>query len=151
MYKRILVPLDGSTQAERILAHVEALAKISGAKVILLTIPEPPSVPSDIVGCPCEDDEWRDACGRHEREATDYLGETRGALEEKGIAVSVCLERGPIVGTIMRVAEREDADLVALTSHGRTALSEVFHGSVAAGLLNRIDRPILLIRADRHS
>jgi len=150
VYKRILVPLDGSEQAEKILVHVKELARMSGACVVLLTVPEPPSASSGVVGCPCEDDDWRDACERHEKDAASYLAAKRESLEAEGITVSISLERGPVVGTIMSVAEREGADLVALTSHGRTALSEVFHGSVAAGLLHRIDRPLLLIRSHRH-
>ncbi len=43
--------------------------------------------------------------------------------------------------------EQEDADLIAIASHGRTGLAQVFYGSVAAGVLQRIDRPLLLIRA----
>ena len=54
----------------------------------------------------------------------------------------------PFVEAIIKTAEREKADLIALTSHGRTGLSRVFYGSVAAGVLHRIDRPLLLIRSD---
>jgi len=151
MYKRILVPLDGSKRAEEILVHVEELARASGARVILLCVLEAPPVPSDIVGCPCEDDEWRQECEHQKEEAVSYMAGRCKFLEEKGITVSVCLEKGPVVGTIMHVAEREEADLVALTSHGRTGLSQVFHGSVAAGLLHRIDRPLLLIRSHKHA
>ncbi|MCB0130889.1 MAG: universal stress protein, partial [Caldilineaceae bacterium] len=45
------------------------------------------------------------------------------------------------------VAERENADLVAMASHGRTGLARVFYGSVAAGLLHAADRPLLVVRA----
>jgi nucleotide-binding universal stress UspA family protein len=51
------------------------------------------------------------------------------------------------VQEIISAAERNDADLIALASHGRTGLAQVFYGSVAAGVLHRIDRPLLLIRA----
>ena len=46
---------------------------------------------------------------------------------------------------ITETAEREGADLIAMASHGRSGLSQVFYGSVAAGVLRRIDRPLLLI------
>ena len=45
------------------------------------------------------------------------------------------------------MAARENADLIAMASHGRTGLGRVFYGSVAAGVLHRADRPLLLIRA----
>ncbi|MCB0137738.1 MAG: universal stress protein, partial [Caldilineaceae bacterium] len=54
---------------------------------------------------------------------------------------------GPVVTAILDVAEREKADLIAMASHGRTGLSRVFYGSVAAGILHKADRPLLLIRA----
>ena len=59
----------------------------------------------------------------------------------------ICVANGPIVERIIDVAGGEDADLIAIASHGRTGLSRVFYGSVAAGLLHRIDRPLLIIRS----
>jgi len=51
------------------------------------------------------------------------------------------------VAGIMDAAQAEGADLIALSSHGRTGLPEVFYGSVAAGVLHRADRPLLLVRS----
>ena len=48
--------------------------------------------------------------------------------------------------TIISVAQRENADLIAIASHGRSGMSRVFYGSVAAGILQKIDRPMLIIR-----
>ena len=48
---------------------------------------------------------------------------------------------------IVTSAEREGVDLIAITSHGRTGLSQVFYGSVAAGVLHCVSRPLLLIRS----
>lgn len=59
------------------------------------------------------------------------------------------IAQGPVVETIINVAEKEKADLIAIASHGRTGLSRVFYGSVASGLLHSIDRPLLLVRS-RH-
>jgi len=52
-----------------------------------------------------------------------------------------------VVKAIVDAAECENADLVAMASHGRTGLSRTFYGSIAAGVLQRIDRPLLLIRS----
>lgn len=54
---------------------------------------------------------------------------------------------GPVVEEIAQSAEREEADLIAMASHGRTGLARVFYGSVAAGVLHRLDRPLFLIRS----
>jgi nucleotide-binding universal stress UspA family protein len=56
------------------------------------------------------------------------------------------VEIGPVVATIMRVAAEEAADLIAMASHGRGGPTDVYYGSVAAGILQRIDRPLLIVR-----
>ena len=48
---------------------------------------------------------------------------------------------------IKRVAEEQNADLIAIASHGRSGLERVFYGSVTAGLIQVVDRPLLLIRS----
>jgi nucleotide-binding universal stress UspA family protein len=52
-----------------------------------------------------------------------------------------------VIDKICKVAEQEKADLIAMTSHGRTGAARVFYGSVASGVLHRIDRPLLIIRS----
>ncbi len=54
---------------------------------------------------------------------------------------------GSVVREIVDVAIGNDVDLITMSSHGRTGLSRVFYGSVAAGVLHQIDRPILMIRS----
>jgi nucleotide-binding universal stress UspA family protein len=54
---------------------------------------------------------------------------------------------GSVVEAILREAEEEKVDLIAMSSHGRSGMSRVFYGSVAAGLLHRVDRPLLIIRS----
>jgi nucleotide-binding universal stress UspA family protein len=51
------------------------------------------------------------------------------------------------VEKIIEAANAEDVDLIAMTSHGRGGLSRIFYGSVAAGILNRIDRPLFIVRS----
>lgn len=68
-------------------------------------------------------------------------------LRSKGLDVTTEIQLGVVVQLILEVAEKEKADLIAMASHGRTGLSRVFYGSVAAGILNQADRPVLLIRA----
>ena len=54
---------------------------------------------------------------------------------------------GSAIERTIHVAEKESADLIAMTSHGGGGLTRVFYGSVAAGVLNRVDRPLLVIRS----
>ena len=89
----------------------------------------------------------QDALERHTKEAETYLATQQGTLREKGISSQVRLAYGPAVEEITQAADREGADLIAMASHGRTGLDRVFYGSVAAGVLHRVDRPLLLIRS----
>jgi nucleotide-binding universal stress UspA family protein len=146
MYKTILVPLDGSERAEKILPHVETLAKHSGAKVILLRVIEAANnVPFLLKATP---DTWRNMVRVWNETAENYLSAQRDRLAEQGIEADFRVEYGPITATIITVAEEEDVDLIAMSSHGATGLSRVFYGSVASGVLHRVNRPLLLIRAN---
>lgn len=143
MYKAILVPLDGSKRAEVILPHVEELAQHFEAKVILLEVVEPSTPLTTPQGTLID----IEAVDREAEYAENYLASVQGELSARGLSVTRYVEYGPVVETIISVAEREDADLIAMASHGRTGLARVFYGSVAAGVLQRIDRPLLLIRS----
>lgn len=145
MYTKILVPLDGSSRAEQILPHVQELAKRYQAEILLFKVVEPPSrVPDANALHPVQDE--HDVQASHKR-AQDYLSGLADRLQAKTLTVHLRLGYGPVVEAILHTAESEGADLIAFASHGRSGLSRVFYGSVAAGLLNRIDRPLLLIRS----
>jgi nucleotide-binding universal stress UspA family protein len=144
MYKSILVPLDGSRRAESILPHVERLAMQYHSRLIFLQVVEPPPL---IVGPEGDITLHQQEMERGVNKAEEYLAATKGKFQEKGIEVSTHVAHGPVVEAIITTAEREGADLIAIASHGRSGLSQVFYGSVAAGVLQRIDRPLLLIRS----
>ena len=145
MYKTILVPLDGSKRAEAILPHVEELARRFGANVIFLRIVEDAMMLGydavfDISAHQQDHDQRK-------KEAKSYLAGLEGVLKEKKISARNIVSFGSVVQSILDTAEREGADLIAIASHGRGSLSRVFYGSVAAGVLHSIDRPLLLIRS----
>jgi nucleotide-binding universal stress UspA family protein len=145
MYRIILVPLDGSKRAETILPYVEDMAIARQSKVILLQVIEPNATmvtPYDMV--PYYDTEMAESWLA---EAKTYLAARQGEFREKGVEAKSIVEQGPVVRTILDVAEREQVELIAMASHGRTGLGRVFYGSVAAGVLHAADRPLLLVRA----
>ena len=145
MYRTILVPLDGSRRAEAILPHVEALALAQKARVVFLYVVAPPPAFTGAPGTPAAWQEGMEAGLR--AEATRYLSGRQGEFRELGLEAVLCVEEGPVVETILRVAERYEAGLIAMASHGRTGLGRVFYGSVAAGVLHGADRPLLLVRS----
>lgn len=145
MYEKILVPLDGSSRAERILSHVEELAHRFKAWVIFLYVVDPIIYAADLYNYSgAVNGELRE---RTIEEAKTYISSIEGKFGEEKIKVDGCVESGSVVSTIINVAEREGVDLIAMASHGRSGLSHVFYGSVAIGVLHRVDRPLLLVRS----
>ncbi|MBU0665609.1 MAG: universal stress protein [Proteobacteria bacterium] len=146
MYNTILVPLDGSKRAEAILNHVEEMAKKLGARIILLTCIEQKLVYSGDVEISAIVQSDEDMV-QQTNTAKSYLKEVQTKLEQQGLKVSTTIIQGPPVEAILTVAAQKNADLIAIASHGRSGLGRVFYGSVAAGILQRADRPLLIIRA----
>jgi nucleotide-binding universal stress UspA family protein len=145
MYKKILIPLDGSKRAEAILPHVEEMAQRYKSEVIFFRVVEHPPV----VTTPGQPDMTHPGkvIEQRKEEAELYLKKLQGEFEQKGIQASIAVQQGTIVKAIINEAERRSVDLIALASHGRSGLGQVFYGSVAAGVLQRVDRPLLLIRS----
>ena len=144
MYKKILVPLDGSKRAEMIRPHVRDLASRFQATVILIMVIEPTyadgigetyiSISEKAFNAKLKDKEL-------------YLDGIASKFRDKGIACKTLVARGPVVEKIIEAANTEDADLIAMTSHGWGGLARIFYGSVAAGILNRVDRPLFIVRS----
>ena len=144
MYHKILVPLDGSKRAETILPHVEELARRYTAKVLFLQVIEYKTITTpEGAFINYSDQEFDQA----KKQAETYIAGIQGEFREKNIESKTHVTYGPVVEGIINMAAQEGVDLIALASHGRGGLSRVFYGSVAAGLLHRVDRPLLIIRS----
>ena len=144
MYHKILVPLDGSKRAEKILPHVEELASRYKARVLFLQVVEYKTITTpEGAFINLSEQEFEQA----QKLAEAYLSGIQGEFREKNIESRTRVLYGPVVEGILNIAAQEDVDLIALASHGRGGLARVFYGSVAAGLLQRVDRPMLIIRS----
>jgi nucleotide-binding universal stress UspA family protein len=139
------VPLDESPRAQTILSHVENIARFHQSTVILLRVLRPFMVSNGYPQLLLE--ETGAERDRRFEKAQRYLDGIKSEFKEKGIEARTVLETGPVVRTIIAVSRHESVDLIALASHGRTGLSQVFYGSTASGVLNQADRPLLLIRS----
>ena len=145
MYRTILVPLDGSKRAERILPHAGSLAKHYRSEIVFLKVEEEPV----LLGW----DEVVDQSKAHtESEARrkqneSYLMEQKDNFQKEGIETQIRIAYGPVVKAIVNTANEIDSDLIALASHGLSASPRMSYGSVAAGLLQAIDRPLFIIRS----
>lgn len=147
MYKKILVPLDGSKLAEVVLPHVEQLAWELGSTLILLRVIKPPRHP----GSPgpeytvsLDQDQERAA----HREAETYLSGHRGELRNKRVEASThVVVREAAAAAILDFADQKQVDLIAMSTHGRSGLGRLVYGSVAEKVLQGATCPVLLIRA----
>ena len=146
MFHKILVPLDRSKRAERILPHVEKLAHDNNASVVFLSVVSAPQVfgYDDL-----QYNHFQKEIEASLEEAEQYVKALQVEFQTKGIEARHRAVMGPVVKEILDTAKRENVDLVAMCSHGRGGLSRLFYGSVASGVLNRIDRALLIIRARR--
>ena len=128
MVKTILVPLDGSSLAERALPYAAALARAADARIVLERVAPP-------------------AAGDAEGEARDYLNGVAARLGEPGLSVEIVVAAGEAVAEIAEAARDRSADLLVMATHGRGGLGRWVYGSVAEALLARLPLPILLVRA----
>jgi nucleotide-binding universal stress UspA family protein len=134
----ILVPLDGSVIAEAALTPAVDLARTSGAKLVLLRAAEAHTGPlTDPV----------EAQVHVMREAEEYLAGAQARVKAAGVAaVELSAWYGPPAEAIVEAARHRHADLIVMSSHGRSGLGRLVLGSVAETVLRGTRVPILLIR-----
>jgi nucleotide-binding universal stress UspA family protein len=145
-YKTILVPLDGSRFAEQALVQAAGLAAHSDARLLLVTVV--PTLEDLIYASGGLVPYWlnvdQEAAARTARREIDLVAH---CLQEEGIRAHGMVARGWPAETILREAEQEQADLIVMTTHGRTGIGKFWLGSVAMKVIQRATRPVLLVRA----
>ena len=143
-FKRIVVPLDGSTLAEQILPRVMALATIEDAEITLLNvlIPQSHSQKEDVdPSLP-----WWD---KDIAVARSYLFRIASRLRRNGLAVTTDIVIGEnVASAIGDFASRERADLIAIATHGRGGLARMLRGSVAAAVMHSGRMSMLVLKPD---
>jgi nucleotide-binding universal stress UspA family protein len=145
MYQTILVPLDGSKRAESILSHAESIAKSNEAKVFFLKVEEEPiMLDRDEV---IDVEKYHEVFEKQNALSQAYLDDLQAGFHEKGIQAVTKLAFGSVVKAILNTAAETGTDLIAMATHGLSGLARVSYGSVAAGVLQAADIPILLIRS----
>ncbi|HET9495641.1 MAG TPA: universal stress protein [Chloroflexia bacterium] len=157
MYTHILVALDGSETAEQVLPHVEALVEKFGAAVTLLRVTTPPSLTvTPAIGLPMAApadlytaEQMTEALEEEQRDAAAYLRSVGDRLRARGERVDEVVAEGHPAQVILERAEAVGADLIAMTTHGRSGLQRLFLGSVAEEVVRRASCAVLLVRA-RH-
>lgn len=136
--KSILVPLDGSALAEQALAHAESIARATHSRIILVRVAHE----SALAGF--QNDPNRMAVMQ---EAERYLTTVAERLWAAGLLAEISVPYGDAVAEIVADAERYEADLIVMATHGRGGLGRVVYGSTAEALAQRSGIPLLLVRA----
>ncbi|HEY0581479.1 MAG TPA: universal stress protein [Chloroflexota bacterium] len=152
MYDRIIVALDGSPLAEQVLPHVEALAEKFSSTIILVRAIMPVTqvaalVEPSIGGVPLDPTLIEETIESEEEEAEGYLATVASALRLKGLQVESERAEGPAAEAIVECATLRHADLIGLTTRGRSGLSKLVFGSVAESVLKKASCPCLLVKA----
>jgi nucleotide-binding universal stress UspA family protein len=139
--KKILVCIDGSPSAKHVLDSGLALAKLTGAKVVLFrSIGLPPAMPAHVWAL--EEGNLLDAL-RHDAER--YLGECASHVPPESLAgTSTAL--GVPWQAVCDEAREKDVDLIVIGSHGYSAIDKIL-GTTAAKVVNHADRSVLIVRS----
>lgn len=148
LMKKILVPLDGSKVAERIVPHAEAMAGVMGAELILFQSYELflGVISGEAIGTMSEK-EIREVNNRREKEVRGYLMTIAGPFREKGLTVSEVAVPGNPADTILHYAESRAVDVIAMSTHGLSGIKRWVFGSVTDKVIHAGDMPLLVVRA----
>ncbi len=143
MYKKILVPLDGSEVAETALGEAEKLAKSFDADIFLFqVVPFMPVYGSPELVTPLIVDE------KQKDSAEKYLAGIAQRLREKSFKVATEVRTGQQVAVeIIDYARETGAEIIVMCTHGRSGITRWLLGSVALKVLTRGETPILLTRS----
>jgi nucleotide-binding universal stress UspA family protein len=148
MYKKILVPLDGSKLAECALPHAMDMAKAYKAKLILVSVTEVVKG-FRVVSDPSKSTEEAlapEAGGKLEEQARKYLDKVAKRIEKEGIQVTTDIPYGRPADEIITSSMLNNCDVIVMSSHGRSGVSKWTHGSVADKVFRASPTPVLMIR-----
>jgi nucleotide-binding universal stress UspA family protein len=141
VYNRILVPLEHTDTDAAIVEHVRHLARLSGGSVLLIHVADGFAARNANQLALRESQEMRDD--------RVYLEDLCESLEADGIEVECILAGGDPAKEIAEAAEREQCDLIAMSTHGHRFIKDVIYGSVANEVRHLSRVPVLLVRGDR--
>ena len=145
MYRRIMVPLDGSKLAECVLPHIEAIAKLSKASVELVLVIEPLELPTR-GGIALSVDDLKQIMAHSKKDAESYLREIVERLKLASIKARSKILTGKAADKLIAHLHKSNFDLVIMATHGRSGISRWIWGSVAEKILHSSSIPVLLVR-----
>ncbi|MBN1545655.1 MAG: universal stress protein [Syntrophaceae bacterium] len=142
MFKRVLVPLDGSKLAECALPYVRDLAQGGFVgEIVLLNVVEVP-------GTWIEGIDYVAIKEASLKQSTKYLTDLKDQLVSEGLPVKAEILEGMTTQMIVDYAKEKQVDLIVIGTHGYTGMKKLMFGSVALRVLHDSHCPVLLIRPE---
>jgi nucleotide-binding universal stress UspA family protein len=139
MYKHILVAVENSPSDRTILSHVSGLAELTHAKLLLVHVAD---------GWAARNfDQLKLRESEEMKSDREYLDRLRSELVGRGFTVETQLAMGDPATELIRVAEQQAVDLIAMSTHGHRYLSDLLHGTTADRVRHLVKVPVLLLRA----
>jgi len=139
MYQKILVALENSRADQSLLPHVQQLASLVHAQLLLVHVADGWVARNFDTLKLAESEEMRADRG--------YLEATAAQLRAAGLQVAVHLALGDPPTEILKAAETEKCDLIAMTTHGHRLIGDILHGSTIEQVRHKSMVPLLVVRA----
>ncbi len=145
-FRRIMIPLDGSSLAEKAIPVATAIAKKFEGQIVLLRVLDIPT-PTILKLHPEVIPGWvSEACEYARREAESYLKTLQDALRRQGFEVQTMVTENSPAEDILDAAASEAVDLIVMSSHGQSGMGRWAFGSVAYKVVQESSCPVLLVR-----
>ena len=141
MYRHILVPLENSRTDECILEHVKMLARLTGAKLLLLHVADGWAARNFHQLNLAESDEIK--------KDREYLRQRHHELAAEGFEVDHVLAMGEPADEIIKLSRERGVDLIAMSTHGHRFISDLLFGQTADKVRHLVEVPVLLLKSPR--
>jgi nucleotide-binding universal stress UspA family protein len=138
MYQHILIALENSAADDTILGHIKPLARLTGAKLLLVHVAD---------GWVARNfNQLKLAESEEMKEDRVYLEKRSRELTDEGFSCDALLALGEPSDQIIKLAHEKGADLIAMTTHGHRFISDLLYGSTADRVRHQVDVPVLLLK-----
>src|SRR5690242_8573859 len=141
MYGRILVAIEHSASDQTILTHIEGLARLMGSELLLVHVAD------GVVARHFDDLQLRES--EEMKDDRAYLDRLSTDLASRGFAVKTLLAAGDPATELVRVANEQHVDLIAMSTHGHRFLNDLLRGSTADRVRHNVSVPVLMIKAHK--
>ncbi len=141
MYRHILIPLENSDADETVLSHIKPLARMTGAKLLLVHVAN---------GWVARNfDQLQLAESEEMKQDRAYLEKRQRKLSGEGFSCAAMLALGEPADEIIKLAETRDIDLIAMSTHGHRLIGDILYGATVHKVRHAVKAPVLLVRAGK--